>query len=59
MLLDDPERLFGSQNVVMVVGEDKLDSIDADAFLTVVDTVNRTLTETGHGGPERPGHRRS
>ncbi len=44
-LLDDPELLFGSQNVAMVVGQDKLDSIDADAFVTVVDTVNRTLTE--------------
>lgn len=44
-LLDDPERLFGSQNVVMVVGQDKLDSIDADAFLAVVDRVNRELTE--------------
>ncbi|MDO9458157.1 glycine betaine ABC transporter substrate-binding protein [Nocardioides sp.] len=44
-LLDDPELLFGSQNVVMVVGEDKLDSIDKDAFLTVVGTVNRSLTE--------------
>ena len=29
----------------MVVGEDKLDSIDADAFLRVVDTVNAELTE--------------
>ena len=44
-LLDDPELLFGSQNVVMVVGEDKLDRIDADAFLDVVDAVNRELTE--------------
>ena len=44
-LLDDPELLFGSQNVVMVVGEDKLDSIDADAFLNVVDTVNAELSE--------------
>lgn len=44
-LLDDPERLFGSQNVVMVVGQEKLDSIDEDAFLTVVDTVNSSLTE--------------
>ncbi|WP_460839729.1 ABC transporter substrate-binding protein [Nocardioides marmoraquaticus] len=44
-LLEDPERLFGSQNVVMVVGEPKLERIDADAFLEVVDTVNRELTE--------------
>ena len=44
-LLDDPELLFGSQNVVMVCSEDKLDSIDADAFLEVVDAVNRELSE--------------
>ena len=29
----------------MVCSEDKLDSIDADAFLHVVDAVNRELTE--------------
>lgn len=45
VLLDDPELLFGSQNVAMVVSEDKLDSIDADAFLRVVNAVNSTLTE--------------
>jgi osmoprotectant transport system substrate-binding protein len=44
-VLDDPELLFGSQNVVMVVGEEKLSSIDADAFMTVVNTVNSQLTE--------------
>jgi glycine betaine/choline ABC-type transport system substrate-binding protein len=45
VLLEDPELLFGSQNVVMVVSEDKLDSIDAAAFLRVVDAVNSELTE--------------
>jgi len=45
VLLEDPERLFGSQNVAMVVGQDKLDSIDAEAFMTVVDAVNAELTE--------------
>ncbi len=44
-LLEDPELLFGSQNVVMVVGEDKLDSIDSEAFMAVVNAVNRELTE--------------
>lgn len=44
-LLDDPERLFGSQNVVMVVGEATLDSIDAEAFMDVIDTVNAQLVE--------------
>ncbi len=44
-LLDDDERLFGSQNVVMVVGEDKLAEIDDERFLAVVDSVNALLTE--------------
>ena len=45
VLLDDPELLFGSQNVVMVVGEEKLASIDEEAFMAVVDAVNSELTE--------------
>lgn len=45
VLLDDPELLFGSQNVVMVVGQDKLDSIDDEKFLAVVNAVNRELSE--------------
>lgn len=44
-ILDDPELLFGSQNVVMVVDEGKLDSIDSEAFMNVIDTVNSELTE--------------
>lgn len=44
-VLEDPELLFGSQNVVMVVDEDKLDSIDADAFLGVVNAVNSRLNK--------------
>ena len=44
-LLEDPELLFGSQNVVMVVGEDELERVDAEAFMNVVDTVNGELSE--------------
>lgn len=44
-ILEDPELLFGSQNVVMVVSQDKLDSIDDDAFLRVVSAVNGELNE--------------
>ncbi|GAA1925506.1 glycine betaine ABC transporter substrate-binding protein [Nocardioides hwasunensis] len=44
-LLEDPELLFGSQNVVMVVDEDKLASIDSEAFMNVIDTVNSELSE--------------
>ena len=44
-LLDDPELLFGSQNVVMVVGEDELDRVGKQTFLRVVDAVNSRLTQ--------------
>lgn len=44
-LLEDPELLFGSQNVVMVVGEDELERVGEETFLEVVDTVNGLLTE--------------
>lgn len=43
-VLEDPERLFGSQNAVMVVDADKLERIGADRFMRVVDEVNRRLT---------------
>lgn len=43
-VLEDPEKLFGSQNVVMVVDKDKLDRIGRENFLRVVDDVNSRLT---------------
>jgi len=43
-VLEDPERLFGSQNAVMVVDADKLERVGADMFMRVVDEVNRRLT---------------
>jgi osmoprotectant transport system substrate-binding protein len=45
-VLDDPELLFGSQNVVMVVDADKLERIGREEFLRVVDAVNRRLTSS-------------
>jgi osmoprotectant transport system substrate-binding protein len=45
-LLDDPELLFGSQNVVMTVRKDKLDSVGGKKFLAVVSAVNRRLTQS-------------
>lgn len=44
-VLDDPELLFGSQNVVMTVGEDELQRVGQEKFLQVVDSVNALLTE--------------
>lgn len=43
-VLEDPERLFGSQNAVMVVDAEKLERIGAARFLRVVDEVNSRLT---------------
>jgi glycine betaine/choline ABC-type transport system substrate-binding protein len=43
-LLEDPEKLFGSQNAVMVVDDGKLERIGRQNFLRVVDEVNARLT---------------
>jgi osmoprotectant transport system substrate-binding protein len=43
-VLQDPERLFGSQHAVMVVDADKLERIGAARFMRVVNEVNRRLT---------------
>jgi osmoprotectant transport system substrate-binding protein len=43
-VLEDPEALFGSQNAVMVVDADKLESVGQELFLRVVESVNRLLT---------------
>ena len=45
-LLEDPQLLFGSQNVVMTVRRAKLDSVGGKKFLAVVSAVNRRLTQT-------------
>jgi osmoprotectant transport system substrate-binding protein len=44
-VLEDPKLLFGSQNVVMTVGEDELERVGQQKFLQVVDAVNAVLTE--------------
>jgi osmoprotectant transport system substrate-binding protein len=43
-VLEDPEKLFGSQNAVMVVDAAKLERVGAERFMQVVDTVNSRLT---------------
>jgi osmoprotectant transport system substrate-binding protein len=43
-VLEDPESLFGSQNAVMVVDAEKLESVGKEQFLRVVDAVNERLT---------------
>jgi osmoprotectant transport system substrate-binding protein len=44
VVLDDPERLFGSQHAGLVIDEDKLDRVGREKFLRVVNDVNRRLT---------------
>jgi len=44
-VLEDPKLLFGSQNVVMTVGQDQLKRVGQEKFLAVVDSVNARLTE--------------
>lgn len=43
-VLEDPRKLFGSQNAVLVVDADKLRRIGREAFLEVVDRVSAQLT---------------
>lgn len=45
VLLEDPEQLFGAQNVALAVSQDKLERIDSDRFLQIVAAVNDELTE--------------
>lgn len=45
-ILADPQLLFGSQNVVMTVRKEKLDSVGGKKFLAVVSAVNRRLTQS-------------
>jgi osmoprotectant transport system substrate-binding protein len=44
-VLEDPQLLFGSQNVVMTVGKDELQRVGQQKFLQVVDAVNAVLSE--------------
>jgi glycine betaine/choline ABC-type transport system substrate-binding protein len=44
-LLKDPKLVFGSQNVVMTVRKEKLESVGGKKFIAVVSAVNRRLTQ--------------
>lgn len=44
-VLEDPQHLFGAQNVTMVVSDRALGTIESEAFLAVVNAVNEKLTE--------------
>lgn len=44
VVLEDPERLFGSQHAGLVIDEGELDRVGRDKFLQVVNDVSRRLT---------------
>jgi osmoprotectant transport system substrate-binding protein len=44
VVLEDPERLFGSQHAGLVIDEGELDRVGRDKFLRVVNDVSRRLT---------------
>jgi osmoprotectant transport system substrate-binding protein len=44
VVLEDPERLFGSQHAGLVIDADKLERVGREKFLRVIDDVNRRLT---------------
>lgn len=44
VVLEDPKRLFGSQQVVLVVGKSELERVGSEKFLRVANDVNRRLT---------------
>jgi osmoprotectant transport system substrate-binding protein len=43
-VLEDPQGVFGFQNVYFVINKDKLDALGGDAFMTVINDVNKLLT---------------
>jgi osmoprotectant transport system substrate-binding protein len=44
-VLEDTQRLFGYQHVVLLVNEQMLNSLGGDKFMSVVNAVNRELTQ--------------
>jgi osmoprotectant transport system substrate-binding protein len=43
-LLEDPEGVFGYQNVLFVINTDKLEALGGDAFMDIINDVNAELT---------------
>jgi osmoprotectant transport system substrate-binding protein len=43
-VLDDPEGVFGFQNVVFVIDQEKLDALGGDDFMGIINEVNALLT---------------
>jgi osmoprotectant transport system substrate-binding protein len=43
-VLEDPKNIFGFQNVVFVIDQEKLDALGGDEFMAVIDEVSALLT---------------
>ncbi|MBA2614490.1 MAG: hypothetical protein H0U90_01715 [Actinobacteria bacterium] len=44
VVLEDPKGIFGYQNVALVIDQEKLDELGGDDFMTIVNSVNKLLT---------------
>ena len=44
-VLEDPEGVFGFQNVYFVINKDKYDALGGQEFMDVINSVNKLLTE--------------
>jgi osmoprotectant transport system substrate-binding protein len=43
-VLADPEKIFGVQHVALVIGREKLEQLGGNRFMSIIDAVNRRLT---------------
>ena len=43
-VLEDPEGVFGYQHVAMVIGQEKLEELGGDDFMSIIDEVSALLT---------------
>lgn len=43
-VLEDPEGVFGFQHVALVIGEEKLEELGGDEFMSIINEVNALLT---------------
>jgi osmoprotectant transport system substrate-binding protein len=44
-ILEDTQRLFGYQHPALVIGEDKLATLGGEPFMSIINSINRQLTQ--------------
>ena len=57
-VLEDTEGLFANQHVALVVNEERLKSVGGEKYMSVVNAVNRELSQSAIIEPERGGRPR-